>query len=316
MNTFSYKNTEVITTAILFSGAPSQWEETEGEGIKAGIIDTGVDYNHSDLKNNIADARSFMGKDPFDDNGHGTHICGIIAAEKNGFGVVGTAPKTKLYVAKAFDKNGIGDNNAITQSIQWLINEKVDVINMSFSTDEYVKKYHTYIRKAYNSNISVICATNNPKPNKDNAGLGYPALLSETISVSNFKFRRQNDGFSQYADLSAIGTNIYSTFPGNKYKNLTGTSMSTPVITGCACLLQKKAMLRLKRKLSPDELKTVMLLYSQYPHNITNMPYNTSGFFTFSVPKNISPNMEYYNIDTLVKNKPDFIQNVFNKIHD
>ena len=91
---------EVIDYGVKMSGAPLEWGETMGEGIRIGVIDTGVDLRHEDLRGAIAEARNFVDerKSAQDDNGHGTHICGIIGARYNGIGVVGVAPKCSVIL--------------------------------------------------------------------------------------------------------------------------------------------------------------------------------------------------------------------------
>ena len=87
---------EVIDYGVKMIGAEYEWQETQGEGVKVGIIDTGIDLKHGDLKNRIKKSVSFIDDDANDLNGHGTHVAGVVAAEKNGAGVVGVAPKCDL----------------------------------------------------------------------------------------------------------------------------------------------------------------------------------------------------------------------------
>jgi subtilisin len=99
---------EVIDYGVEMVGAPLEWGETTGKGIKVGIIDTGIDINHQDLKGRVKDYVNFSfsdRKDILDENGHGTHVAGIIAAERNNVGIIGVAPEADLYIAKAFNKD-------------------------------------------------------------------------------------------------------------------------------------------------------------------------------------------------------------------
>ena len=126
---------EVIDYGINLSGAPLEWRETTGIGINVGIIDTGIDLNHYDLKGRVKKYINFTSNDRrnvFDENGHGTHVSGIVAASRNNFGVIGTAPMCNLYIAKAFDKNGFGKDENVIKSINWMLENNVKIINMSF----------------------------------------------------------------------------------------------------------------------------------------------------------------------------------------
>ena len=90
---------EIIDYGVKMVGAPLEWSETMGEGVRVGIIDTGIDTDHPDLRNRIKKCADFTGTgrdNVEDENGHGTHVAGIIAAEKNKIGVIGVAPKADL----------------------------------------------------------------------------------------------------------------------------------------------------------------------------------------------------------------------------
>ncbi|HHY70306.1 MAG TPA: S8 family serine peptidase, partial [Thermoanaerobacterales bacterium] len=102
---YSYKiKSQSIPWGINKIEALGVWKRCKGEGIKVGIIDTGIDRRHPDLKDNIKEACGVMdSKKTDDDNGHGTHVSGTIAALDNNIGVVGVAPKAEIYSVKAFD---------------------------------------------------------------------------------------------------------------------------------------------------------------------------------------------------------------------
>ena len=109
--------------------APDVWEQSKkGEGVVVAILDTGVDRDHPDLKENIIDGKNFTPEGNSDDytdrNGHGTHVAGTIAACENDSGVVGVAPKAKLLICKVLDRNGSGGYDAITDGIKYATNWK------------------------------------------------------------------------------------------------------------------------------------------------------------------------------------------------
>lgn len=279
-------NDEIIDYGVKMVGAPLEWGETMGEGIKVGIIDTGVDSDHPELVNRIKDGANFSGgsMDDFEDeNGHGTHICGIVAAEKNGIGVIGVAPKADLYVAKAFGKNGKTTYGSIAKSIRWLVDNDVDVINMSFSSDMASREYQTLISDVYNHGISIICAAGNEGEQGENT-IGYPAKFEETIAVSAVDINRNIADFSSQgyaAEISAAGIDIYSTYLNGGYATLSGTSMATPIITGAVALLMGKGYLRYGRRLTPDEIRLLLNIYTENVSNNGRDKRYGYGIFSF-----------------------------------
>ncbi|NLY43232.1 MAG: S8 family peptidase [Clostridiaceae bacterium] len=262
---------EVIDYGVEMVGAPLEWSETKGKGIKVGVIDTGIDLNHDDLKGRIKDYVNFTTsdrKDVNDENGHGTHVAGIIAAEQNGKGIIGVAPEADLYIAKAFDKNGTANFESIRKSIEWMIEKDVDVINMSFSSDTATREYQQIISQAYANNITMICAAGNEGLSKGGKGdtIGYPAKFAETIAVTAVDLNKRRADFSSVgpaAEIAAAGKEIYSCYKNNSYATLSGTSMATPIITGAVAILQAKGRIRYKRRLTPEEIRLLLHIYSE-----------------------------------------------------
>ena len=177
---------EQMDYGVQMSGANLEWHESMGEGIKIGVIDSGIDLHHPDLVGRIKKYANFSSSDRnnvTDENGHGTHVAGIMTANKNGFGIVGVAPMASLYVAKAFGKNGTADDRAVAESLDWLISNKVNIINMSFSSNSE-PSYYNQIKMAYDKGIIVICAAGN-NGNIRKKELGFPSKYKETISVAS-----------------------------------------------------------------------------------------------------------------------------------
>ncbi|MBQ7900571.1 MAG: S8 family peptidase [Clostridia bacterium] len=276
---------EVIDYGVRMVGAPLEWGETMGENVRVGVIDTGVDTDHVELCNRIKDGINTIGGSSIeDDNGHGTHISGIIAAEKNGVGVVGVAPKADLYIAKAFAKDGTSNFTAIEKAINWMIDRKVNVVNMSFSSTAGGRIYTELIRRLHQSGISVICAAGNEGEQGDNT-IGYPARFPETVAVSAVDINKHIATFSSKgnsAEICAAGIDIYSTYLDGGYAVLSGTSMAAPIITGAVALLQGKGRLRYGRWLTPDEIRLLLNIYTE---NLSgNVGRDTSsgyGLFSF-----------------------------------
>lgn len=288
---------EIIDYGVKMVGAPLEWGETKGETIRVGIIDTGVDRTHPDLKNRIVKTRNFIDADPrsmCDENGHGTHVAGIVAASLNRFGVVGVAPACDLYIAKAFLPDGNTDGDAIRRALEWLTEEQVHVINMSFASDEYDPAYHAQIKAAYEQNITLVCAAGNSGSLPGDT-IGFPAKFEECISVTAVDITKQHAAYSsrgRRADIAAAGTNILSCYPGGKFARLSGTSMATPIISGAAALLHKKAYNRMHRYLSPEEMRLVLSIYTEDLGGFGRDTEYGNGLFSFGRLNKMSDNIK------------------------
>ncbi len=220
-----------------------------GEFVKVAVMDTGVDLTHPDLNVqgnvNIINPR----KSGNDDNGHGSHVAGIIAALDNQAGVIGVAPKAYLYAVKVLDANGSGWLSDLVDGLQWCIDNHMHVVNMSLGASSDNLTFHQAITSAYNAGVAMVAAAGN----SGTSGLSYPARYSETIAVSATNPDDSLAYYSSYGpevDLAAPGTSIYSTYKRGGYATLSGTSMATPHVTGTAALVLEKY-----GQMSPDGLK-------------------------------------------------------------
>jgi len=184
-----------------------------------------------------------------DDNGHGTHVAGIIAALDNEIGVVGVAPEAELYALKALDKTGSGYVSDVVAAIMWATDpnndgntdDRMDVINMSFGG-----AYNSWLLDAacllayYQDKLILVAAagnSGNPPGKGDN--VGYPAAYDSVIAVaatdqSDERARWSSTGLD--VELAAPGVSIYSTYIGG-YDTLSGTSMASPHVAGVAALV-------------------------------------------------------------------------------
>ena len=219
---------------------PQAWKNTQGEGIKVAVIDTGLPV-HRDLDNQITESENFT-NDPIEDLvvGHSTHVSGIIAAEENDEGVVGIAPKSKLIIAKALGDSGGGTDSGLAKAIDWCVDQGAQVINMSLGAPaEYGYAFlmtKAAVKRAYEQNIVVVCASGNESADK----VGVPARWDECIAVGAVNNKQQKADFSnkgETLDFAASGVDIVSTFTNNSYASLSGTSMSCPQIAGIVALL-------------------------------------------------------------------------------
>lgn len=208
--------------------------------IKVGIIDTGISNTHPDLVANIKGGVNTINprKSWNDDNGHGSHVAGIVAALNNTIGVVGVGPNIDLYAIKVLNASGSGYLSDVIEGIQWAIEKKLQVINLSLGTTSDIQSFHEAIIAAKNAGIVIVAAAGNNGPG-DNT-VSYPAKYSEVIAVSATDRKDQIASWSSRGpevDLAAPGVDIYSTYKGTGYATLSGTSMATPHVTGAAALV-------------------------------------------------------------------------------
>ncbi len=213
--------------------APAAWHTTRGKGSSVLVIDTGTDYNHLDLKDCFGDKKGYnfvAGNDnPLDDNGHGTHVAGIVAGRRTG-----VAPMATLYAAKVLSKSGVGSSTDVIRAIDYAVENDFDIANMSLGSPRFSYAYASMCKKAYERGVILVAAAGN-----HGYGAEYPAAYDGVISVAAVTADNIHPGFSNIhktVDISCPGVQIYSTFPGNDYKSCTGTSMATPHAAGVAAL--------------------------------------------------------------------------------
>jgi major intracellular serine protease len=246
---FPYEREEVFSVqdAIQKAGwgvssfdLPAVWSKTRGEGVRIAVLDTGVDLDHPDLKKNILPGVNFIehGKEPWDDNHHGTHVAGIIAAENNEIGMVGVAPEAKIIPVKVLDGRGNGDLVSVSNGIRWAVDEgKADLICMSLGAPSPVQEVRKAIQHALSKNVVCFVAAGNAGVTKE---IFYPANYPETIAIGSIDENFKRSSFSntgENLDFMAPGGKIFSTVPDNWYAVLSGTSMATPFAVGVAALV-------------------------------------------------------------------------------
>lgn len=257
------------------------WDLLRTRGIAAGgdssvvvaVIDTGVDYTHEDLKDNIwvntkeipgngidDDGNGYIddvygvdletGRDSgMDDNGHGTHVAGIIAASNNHIGVVGLAYNVKLMPIKAGMASGFFNQSQIAKGILYAYNNGADVINMSFGGSASTIAVQDALETAYTRCVLVAAAGNDAMPNEGRpiTAPTYPAALSYVMGVMSVDMWGVESGFTNYDvaayssmeyEVYAPGSQILSTIPGNRYATWSGTSMAAPYVSAMAALLR------------------------------------------------------------------------------
>ena len=244
LNAYIKTQDNYIPTGVNMINAPLMWNKGyTGDGVKVAILDSGC-IQHPDLINNIIGGKNFTTEgsetDYNDLDGHGTHVAGIIAGNGK---VMGVAPNAKLLILKVLDKSGRGNCQGLYDAINYAIEQKVDVINMSLGISINVNEIHTILKKAVDNNICVVCACGNEGDGKAFTDeYSYPAGYNEAISVGAIDNARVNAVFTnsnKEVDLVAHGVNVISTHLNNGYCSMSGTSQATPHVTGALALLKE-----------------------------------------------------------------------------
>lgn len=231
---------EEIPWGVKYVGAQRRWKKGKGAGVKIGVIDTGISRDHFELKNRVKGGVDFVrGRQ----NGHGTHVAGIIVAEMNQRGIVGVSPESHIYDIRAFDEEGKSSLATILRAINWSIENGMDIVNMSFGMPQYSEALARVIKKANDRGVVMVASAGN------NGGeVEYPARYDGVVGVSAIDQNGNLASFSSRgkgADRRAPGVDILSTWPGNQFRKLNGTSMAAPHVTGLMALQMAR---RLKTK--------------------------------------------------------------------
>jgi len=209
--------------------------------IRVGIIDTGISNTHPDLLANIKGGVNTINprKNWNDDNGHGSHVAGIVAAIDNDIGVIGVGPAIDLYAIKVLDRNGSGYLSDVIEGIQWAVANNMQVVNMSLGTASNIQSFHDAVIAAKNAGIVTVAAAGNGG-GSTNESVIFPAAYPEAIAVSatdNTDTIAWWSSRGPEVDLAAPGVSIYSTYKGTGYATLSGTSMAAPHVAGSAALV-------------------------------------------------------------------------------
>ena len=229
-------------------GAPQVWESTgtRGAGVVVAIIDSGIDYDHPAFEGRYRGGRDFANddKDPWDDNGHGTHVAGIVAA--NGWGLVGVAPDALLMAFKVLDESGSGRDSAVLAGIEEAAHQHVDVVNMSLGRQAVPNDPVIAAIEAASSQGIVFCVA------AGNSGrfldIGSPGSAPSAITVGAIDKKGRLAPFSTKGpvvptgaikpEVVAPGVDIVSARNGGGIRTASGTSMASPHVAGVAALLR------------------------------------------------------------------------------
>jgi subtilisin family serine protease/subtilase family serine protease len=243
--------------------APEAWAVFEGSSnVTVAVIDSGVDYTHPDLAANYAggDDFVFLDGDPMDDNGHGTHVAGTIAAAIGNLtgaparaeGVVGVAPHARIRAYKVCRADGTCDDFAIQQAIARAITDGANIINMSLGDTAYSQSLDEAVQDAWNAGLVIVAGAGN----NGTTDPFYPAAFENVISVAAFdEYHARPDfsNFGNWVDIAAPGSFIMSSYPMAACDSSTaagdtgcytwnsGTSMATPHVAGAAALVWSRS---------------------------------------------------------------------------
>jgi len=236
------------------------WDQAEnmGDGINIAILDTGIssghpDFDYTTMKHfNVLDGST----NTEDTDGHGTHIAGIVAAQ--GREVIGSALNAKLLIIKIAEKAGTWKIEDVIKGIEEAIVSGADIISISGEFTRFNSKLnllHQSIISAHQKGIIIVgSAGNNFSPNATDF---YPAAFDECISIGAIKEDKTRADFSSLStklDLVSPGHNIKSTWIGQAYKEVSGTSQATPLITGIIAVLKSYARKEKQKELTPSEV--------------------------------------------------------------
>lgn len=252
--------------------AEEAWQKAGNKGSKniiVAVIDTGVDYRHKNLAPNMIPGYDFAenDNDPMDKTssanpGHGTHCAGIVGATGlvDG-GIVGLAPGVTMLPIRFLDENGSGDFNNAVKAIDYAIQNKANVISASWGAPvsrNQVTPLLEAIQRAEKAGIIFVVAAANDGKNNDSYEV-YPANagFSNVISVAASNSGDSRPSWSNYGrakvSVSSPGDAIISTLPGDKYGNLSGTSMATPLVSGLVGFLLSQ-----DPSLKPDQMRSLL----------------------------------------------------------
>ena len=225
-------------------GAGAVHSYNKGTGVKVAIIDTGIDYSHKDLDANYRGGYDFVNTDtdPMDDNGHGTHVAGTVAAEDNDIdtSVVGVAPEAALYALKVLDETGGGYWSDVIAAIEWSVDNGMQVINMSLGGTG-TSDVEAVCQAAYDAGLLLVAAagnSGNPPGKGDNIidPAGYASVIA-VAATDKDDTRATWSSTGPDMELSAPGVDINSTLLGGGYGEKDGTSMACPHVAGTAALV-------------------------------------------------------------------------------
>jgi subtilisin family serine protease len=223
-------------TAIDAAGG---WEYFTGStSVIVAIIDTGVNLSSQDFAGRLVQGYDFVNNDDtaMDDNGHGSHVAGVVAATgNNGYGIAGLDWSAKIMPIKVLNSLGKGTDVQVYMGIMYAVDHGADIINMSLGFDGYSTLVASAVQYAYQHGVTIIASSGN-----SSSAVTFPANLPHVIAVGAVDENNDRAYYSNYGDeldLVAPGNNVFS-LNATSFSYKTGTSMAAPHVTGLASLLE------------------------------------------------------------------------------
>lgn len=224
-----------VSWGITYTHVPEAQQIADGDVVKVCLTDTGVEDLHPGLRGVILKKISMMGDDGGDRQGHGTHTAGTIASVTNGIG----ASRAKIIAIKVLGDNGSGSMQGILQGFQRCAQEGAQIVSASLGSDQPSPMFQQVVRDLASRGIWVVMAGGNNGSSRFSYPAAYAANVPRALAVvatmptgGRANFSQYQPGFPPQNTISAPGTNILSTFIGGQYRELSGTSMATPLVAG------------------------------------------------------------------------------------
>jgi hypothetical protein len=228
---------DVIDWGVSRIGADKIWDTATGIGVTVAVIDTGIEMTHPDLQGKVTKGYDFVNdkESPEDDNGHGTHVAGIVMAARNNTGVVGVSHGTSVMPVKVLNSAGSGYISDVAKGIYWATDNGAQIINLSLGAPVDTDVLRNAVNYASSKGVLLVAAAGN----EYGAPCQYPAAYGNVICVVATDSSNRLASFSNVGgELAAPGVSNYSTFLGGTYRYLSGTSMAAPHVAGSLALLR------------------------------------------------------------------------------